>query len=43
MLTTAGGALGGYVLRIRQEKAKMELLPKGKTKPRLINASPTTK
>jgi len=43
VLTTAGGGLGGYVLRIRQEKAKMELLPKAKTKPRLINASSTAK
>lgn len=43
MLTTAGGALGGYVLRIRQEKAKPPLLPTQKTKPRLINASPPAK
>ena len=43
MMTTAGGALGGYVMRLRQEKAKMELLPNEKTKPRLINASPPTK
>lgn len=43
MLTTAGGALGGYVFRIRQEKAKMDALPKAKTKPRLINTSPTSK
>lgn len=43
MMTTAGGALGGYVMRLRQEKAKMELLPNEKTKPRLINASPPAK
>lgn len=45
MLTTAGGALGGYVLRLRQEKAKNLLIttPTPKGKPRLINASPPAK
>lgn len=45
MLTTAGGALGGYVLRLRQEKAKNLLIttPPSKGKPRLINASPPAK
>lgn len=46
MLTTAGGALGGYVVRLRQEKAKANNLPTQSTqarKPRLVNASPPAK
>ncbi|WML90092.1 hypothetical protein [Thiothrix lacustris] len=44
MLTTAGGALGGYVVRIRQEKAKANVLTStSPNKPRLINASPPAK
>lgn len=42
-LTTAGGALGGYVMRIRQEKGK-PLLPRNDTSsPRMINAPPKAK
>lgn len=45
-LTTAGGALGGYVLRLRQEKGK-PLFPRwgdGNTNsPRMINATPAKK
>lgn len=40
MLTTAGGALGGYVVRIRQEKAKANVLTSTSPNSRLINASP---
>lgn len=40
MLTTAGGALGGYMLRIRQEKGKLQLLPGSRdAAPRPINAT----
>jgi hypothetical protein len=39
-LTTAGGALSGYLLRIRQEKVKLHLLPKAQNTPRMINATP---
>jgi Flp pilus assembly protein TadB len=39
-LTTAGGALGGYVLRIRQEKGKTALPPQDADTPRMINAPP---
>lgn len=40
-LTTAGGALGGYVLRIRQEKNR-EALPRNTEKtPKMINAQPS--
>lgn len=41
-LTTVGGALGGYVLRIRQEKGK-PLLPGRSTEPKLINPPPKPK
>ena len=39
-LTTVGGALGGYLLRIRQEKGKLHLPHKGQDTPRIINATP---
>ncbi len=39
-LTTAGGALGGYVMRIRQEKGKPLLPRNDTTSPRMINAPP---
>lgn len=40
MLTTAGGALGGYMLRIRQEKGKLQLLHQGRdAAPRPLNAA----
>jgi fatty acid desaturase len=39
-LTAVGGALGGYLLRIRQEKGKLLLLHKGQDTPRIINATP---
>lgn len=40
-LTTAGGALGGYLLRIRQEKGKLTWASKGQNTPRIINATPS--
>jgi hypothetical protein len=40
ILTAAGGALGGYLLRIRQEKNKLPLLPGDSQTPRIINATP---
>ena len=39
-LTTVGGALGGYVLRIRLEKGKPNLPHKGQDTTRIINAKP---
>jgi hypothetical protein len=40
-LTTVGGALGGYVLRIRQEKGKPLFFPRrSEEAPRLINPPP---
>ena len=39
-LTTAGGALGGYVLRIRQERGKLNLPRKSQDTARIINATP---
>jgi hypothetical protein len=39
-LTTVGGALGGYMLRIRQEKGKLQLPHIGQDTPRIINATP---
>jgi hypothetical protein len=42
-LTTAGGALGGYLLRIRQEKGKLQLPLKGQDTTRIINATPKDK
>jgi hypothetical protein len=39
-LTTVGGALGGYILRIRQEKGKLQLPHKGQDTPRIINTTP---
>lgn len=38
-LTTVGGALGGYILRIRQEKGKLQLPHKGQESPRINNAT----
>ena len=40
MLSTVGGALGGYLLRIRQEKGKLQLPDKGQHTPPIINATP---
>lgn len=40
-LTTAGGALGGYALRLRQEKHKALPQPPH-ANPKVLNASPTT-
>ncbi len=42
-LTAAGGALGGYLLRIRQEKGKLQLPLKGQDTTRIINATPKDK
>jgi hypothetical protein len=39
-LTTVGGAIGGYVLRIRQEKGKLNLPHKSQDTTRIINATP---
>jgi len=39
-LTTVGGALGGYILRIRQEKGKIQLPHKSQDTPRIIDATP---
>ncbi len=41
MLTTAGGALGGYLLRIRQEKNKLSQSPKNQETPQVINVVST--
>ncbi len=41
MLTTAGGALGGYLLRIRQEKNKLSPPHKDKDTPQVINVAST--
>jgi hypothetical protein len=40
LLTTVGGALGGYMLRIRQEKSKQHLPKRNQVQPRIINATP---
>ncbi|MCP4625568.1 MAG: hypothetical protein GY850_18940 [bacterium] len=40
ILTAAGGALGGYLLRIRQEKRKLQLSSVDLQTPRIINATP---
>ena len=39
-MTAVGGVLGGYLLRIRQEKGKLNLRHKGQDTPRIINATP---
>jgi hypothetical protein len=39
-LTTVGGAFGGYVLRIRQERGKLNLPHKSQGTARIINAAP---
>ena len=39
-LTTVCGALSGYLLRIRQEKSKLQQPQKGQDTPRIINATP---
>ena len=43
MLTTFGGALGGYIVRIRQEKGKLPLSHRGQDTKRIINATPGDK
>jgi len=40
MLAFVGGATGGYVLRVRQEKGKLQLPPSDQDPPRMINATP---
>lgn len=40
VLTTAGGGLGGYMLRLRQEKGKLELPHTESDNLRIINAQP---
>jgi Flp pilus assembly protein TadB len=40
MLTTAGGALGGYMLRVRQEKSKQQLPYRDQDILPIINAKP---
>ena len=40
VLTTAGGALGGYVLRLRQEKSKLRLPAGDLENVRIIDAGP---
>ncbi len=42
-LTAVGGALGGYLLRIRQEKGKLQLPLKGQDTTHIINATPKDK
>lgn len=44
LLGTAGGTLGGYLLRVRQERAKhvIQLAKKNETAPRLINSENKT-
>ena len=38
-LATVGGALGGYILRMRQEKGKLQLPHIGQDTPRIINVT----
>ena len=40
MLTTAGGALGGYMLRVRREKSKLQLPHRDQDNMRVINVKP---
>lgn len=40
VLTTAGGGLGGYLLRIRQEKGRMQLPRPDAAEPGLIDVTP---
>jgi Flp pilus assembly protein TadB len=40
LLTTAGGGLGGYLLRIRQEKGRLQLSKKADSGPKLIDVTP---
>ncbi len=40
-LSTVGGALGGYILRNRQEKGKFNLLPKSQETECIIKATPS--
>ena len=40
LLTSAGGALGGYMLRVRQEKSKLPPTPGDQEDMRIINAKP---
>ena len=43
ILTTAGGALGGYLLRIRQEKSRLLPLQTDQVKHRIIDVKPAKK
>lgn len=43
ILTTAGGALGGYLLRFRQEKGRPQLPQKDQAEPRMIDVTPQNK
>ena len=43
ILTTVGGAFGGYLFRIRQERGKLHLSHKGRDMPPVINAMPKKK
>jgi hypothetical protein len=40
LLTTASGGLGGYLLRIRQEKGRLKLLRRGRSAPGMIDVTP---
>ena len=40
LLTAAGGALGGYLLRMRQEKNKLQLQSADSGMPRIVNVTP---
>ena len=40
VLASVGGALGGYLVRLRQEKAKRQLPYKGQNAPFIIDATP---
>ena len=40
VLTTAGGGLGGYLLRLRQEKGRLQLPLRGRPEPGVIDVTP---
>ncbi len=40
VLTTAGGGLGGYLLRLRQEKGRLQLPRRGRLEPGVIDVTP---
>jgi Flp pilus assembly protein TadB len=40
VLTTAGGGLGGYLLRLRQEKGRLQLPRRGQPEPGVIDVTP---